>query len=168
MLATLTEISDPRPAQACFGAASPRLGRSKRVLELAPGVWIVRFKQWQPAAVLDTNSELPLRVELPEVTKRILPFVEWHERARCRGMGEETFFGADPDERPTLKLSELARARAICAQCSVARECLQWALSKPEKFGVWGGTSGRQRDRMWLLIEAGYDPDTIIDTWLNR
>jgi WhiB family transcriptional regulator, redox-sensing transcriptional regulator len=38
-------------------------------------------------------------------------------------------------------------AKAVCARCLVADECLAFALSTPETavHGIWGGTSGRER-----------------------
>jgi WhiB family redox-sensing transcriptional regulator len=36
-------------------------------------------------------------------------------------------------------------AKAICAQCPVRVECLQWALDHGEYHGMWGGKSERQR-----------------------
>lgn len=40
------------------------------------------------------------------------------------------------------------RAKAICARCPVREECLEHALTKPEPFGIWGGTSENERRRM--------------------
>lgn len=37
------------------------------------------------------------------------------------------------------------QAKKVCAQCDVVEECLQWALSTHERFGVWGGKSERER-----------------------
>ncbi len=39
-------------------------------------------------------------------------------------------------------------ARAICARCPVRAECLQYALERGEMFGIWGGTSERERRGM--------------------
>jgi len=170
MLAALTPLVDPGPAAPVRTPAPTNPGR--RVLQLAPGIWIVRFAYWQPASVLDHNADLPAP-DGPEQLRQVLPLQDWlhedwHAQAACRGMGEQLFFGDSPDERPTLKLSELAKARAVCRRCPVARDCLDRALTRPEKFGVWAGTSGRQRERMLLQIEAGWDKDALIDTWLSR
>lgn len=54
--------------------------------------------------------------------------------ARCRdGNGTLThlFFSED--------LFDLARAKAICAKCSLAGSCLEGALERAEPWGVWGG-----------------------------
>ena len=58
----------------------------------------------------------------------------WTEHAVCRtGNGELTrVFFAD-------SLSDIARARAICAQCPVMLPCLEGAVARREPGGVWGG-----------------------------
>jgi WhiB family redox-sensing transcriptional regulator len=39
-------------------------------------------------------------------------------------------------------------AKALCARCPVRPECLAYALTHDERFGIWGGTSERDRRRM--------------------
>jgi WhiB family transcriptional regulator, redox-sensing transcriptional regulator len=58
----------------------------------------------------------------------------WTAHALCRtGNGELTrVFFAD-------SLSDIARARAICAQCPVMLPCLEGAVARREPGGVWGG-----------------------------
>ena len=34
---------------------------------------------------------------------------------------------------------ELERAKALCADCPIRRECLEAALDRSEPWGVWGG-----------------------------
>lgn len=43
------------------------------------------------------------------------------------------------------KPNPVAPAKAVCAQCPVTAECLDYALANGERFGVWGGLSERQR-----------------------
>lgn len=141
-----------------------------RSLELAPGIWICRTAVWQHSSVFDTHSELPLHVELPDRDERQLPYPEWHQWALCTGMPVSAFFGAATDERPTMKRSELAAARRVCAACEVKTECLQWALNPAtlEKHGVWGGTSGRQRAEMRKALAAGAHVNAVIVKWFTR
>jgi WhiB family redox-sensing transcriptional regulator len=61
----------------------------------------------------------------------------WVERAACRGSGFAPYFpragvSADP-------------AKAVCGQCPVRGECLDFALQHPQLQGVWGGTSDADR-----------------------
>jgi WhiB family redox-sensing transcriptional regulator len=36
-------------------------------------------------------------------------------------------------------------AKAVCRRCPVQTECLAYALTHDERFGVWGGTSANER-----------------------
>jgi hypothetical protein len=38
---------------------------------------------------------------------------------------------------------------ALCGACPVRQDCLDFALTKPELVGVWGGTT--QAERRWLI-----------------
>ncbi len=61
----------------------------------------------------------------------------WRDSALCAEVDPEIFF---PDKgestRPTKR---------VCAGCEVRAECLQEALDRGERFGVWGGLSERER-----------------------
>lgn len=66
---------------------------------------------------------------------------DWPEQAKCRGMSIELMVS---DEAV-----DIIRAKRICSGCPVTDKCLEYALSEPrERFGVWGGTSERDRRRM--------------------
>lgn len=65
---------------------------------------------------------------------------DWRAAALCAQVDTDLFF---PD-----KGISAAEAKSICAACPVRRECLQWALDKGEKHGVWGGLTERQRRRL--------------------
>lgn len=58
----------------------------------------------------------------------------WWTSARCNdsnGTLSHLFFSED--------LHDIARAKAICAKCPVAAQCLGEALERSEPWGVWGG-----------------------------
>jgi WhiB family transcriptional regulator, redox-sensing transcriptional regulator len=60
---------------------------------------------------------------------------EWvWEQARCNdGTGAlvALFFSE--------QLDDIARAKALCAECPVRQECFEAALARREPYGVWGG-----------------------------
>jgi WhiB family redox-sensing transcriptional regulator len=58
----------------------------------------------------------------------------------CRGTDPDVFF---PDRGESLE-----PAKQVCAECVVRDECLEHALANGERFGVWGGTSERERRRI--------------------
>lgn len=64
---------------------------------------------------------------------------EWRHDAACRDMDPELFFPGTGGRIAGRK------ALAVCARCPVRTDCLDWALKAPEKDGVWGGTTARQR-----------------------
>lgn len=75
-----------------------------------------------------------------------LPFVgvgiempDWTEAA-CRGLGADLFFPERGEPSEQIK--------AVCDGCPIKDACLEFALANDEEFGVWGGTSARERKRM--------------------
>ena len=37
------------------------------------------------------------------------------------------------------------KAKAICKECKVIEECLEFAVDRKERFGIWGGKSELER-----------------------
>jgi WhiB family redox-sensing transcriptional regulator len=76
---------------------------------------------------------------------------DWHEKAACANGPSELFYGPD-GEKPPARIAREERALAICGRCLVRNQCRNHALSFPEAYGVWGGTteSGRSSTRRGL------------------
>ncbi|MCB1258049.1 MAG: WhiB family transcriptional regulator [Microthrixaceae bacterium] len=53
--------------------------------------------------------------------------------------------GVDPDLFFPERGASTAEAKAVCEGCVVKDLCLESALANGEKFGIWGGTSERER-----------------------
>lgn len=69
------------------------------------------------------------------------------EEPLCAEVGTNMFFPKEPDD-PELSASteaDYAYARKVCAICPHQAECAEWALTKNERFGMWGGLSPRDR-----------------------
>lgn len=64
----------------------------------------------------------------------------WQLQAACLGVDPELFFPARGESA--------GPAKAVCATCAVKNTCLDYALTNRETFGVWGGTSVRDRERI--------------------
>lgn len=60
----------------------------------------------------------------------------WREASACRNRTELMF----PEDNDALGV---ARAKAVCADCPVKAQCLEFALANGERWGVWGG-------KVWL------------------
>ena len=71
--------------------------------------------------------------------------VAWQLRAACRGPQSEVFFPPAQTERKHERLERERRAKAICAECPVVTECLDYALEIREPHGIWGGLSEGER-----------------------
>jgi WhiB family redox-sensing transcriptional regulator len=71
--------------------------------------------------------------------------VGWQYRAACRGEDSSLFFAPSYFERKEEKDAREARAKAICARCTVREECLEYALRIREPHGVWGGMNELER-----------------------
>ncbi|WP_353360390.1 WhiB family transcriptional regulator [Mycobacterium sp.] len=70
---------------------------------------------------------------------------EWQRYGRCRGIPSEIFFPED-DGRDGCRRRE-AQAKRICQDCPVVTACREHALRTPERYGVWGAMSARERAR---------------------
>lgn len=80
---------------------------------------------------------------------RIIP-PDWHFRARCNSSVNDEMFFPEIIERKQLRM-----VKVFCRECPVFSECLTHALTKPERNGVWAGTSQRTRARIGKMVETG-------------
>ena len=69
----------------------------------------------------------------------------WQHRGACRGPQSAVFFPPAQFERKVDRLERERRAKAICADCVVRRECLGYALEIREPHGIWGGLNENAR-----------------------
>ncbi|HIE22519.1 MAG TPA: WhiB family transcriptional regulator [Acidimicrobiia bacterium] len=77
-----------------------------------------------------------------------LTVTPWREAAACLDVIDEVSFFPDQED-----LVGMARAKAVCATCPVAAECLTWAIDTNQAEGVWGGHTPKERRairRRWL------------------
>ena len=64
----------------------------------------------------------------------------WQDEANCMGVDPDLFF---PERGASTR-----EAKEVCRGCVVRDECLEYALTNGEKFGIWGGMSERERRRI--------------------
>src|SRR5262245_433990 len=81
-------------------------------------------------------------------------YPDWQSRAHCAGVGVGYYFGDDGDQ-PTMSINQVRRASKLCEVCAVFMECLEWALTVREEYGVWASTSGRVRRRIFKMMDNG-------------
>src|SRR5687768_15829516 len=64
----------------------------------------------------------------------------WQAYSNCLGVDPDMFF---PERGASSR-----EAKEVCRGCVVRDECLEYALTSSEKFGIWGGMSERERRRI--------------------
>ena len=62
---------------------------------------------------------------------------EFYKDANCTGENQDLFF---PERGGST-----VKAKAICKECKVREECLEFAVERKERFGIWGVKSERER-----------------------
>lgn len=43
------------------------------------------------------------------------------------------------------RLRRIRKAKELCRTCPVINECLRWAIDTRQPYGIWGGTTERER-----------------------
>lgn len=73
----------------------------------------------------------------------------WADDALCAQHDPELWFtdSEDPDFNSQRRVRE-AVAKDICKGCPVAAECLAYALSSDQRYGIWGGLAAWERRQM--------------------
>lgn len=66
--------------------------------------------------------------------------LSWRTKAACHGLDPQAFYPETDEEAET--------AKQVCAVCPVQSACLEYALTRREKEGVWGGCTERERRRI--------------------
>ncbi len=93
-------------------------------------------------------------VPMMQMTEGLVPepemeFENWRELAACVRLDEgEVDFFPDPED-----VGAIAVAKAVCATCPVAEECLAYAIETNQSEGIWGGLTAKERARLrrrWL------------------
>ncbi|KMO77832.1 WhiB family transcriptional regulator [Mycolicibacterium obuense] len=67
----------------------------------------------------------------------------WQFQGRCLDFPSDLFF--PESERRSERRRREEEAKRICRTCPVLMRCREHALSVPERYGVWGATTPRER-----------------------
>jgi len=68
------------------------------------------------------------------------PESDFFADAACQGADTSVFFPVSD--------TFAGEAKAICAQCPVAEQCLEYAIATHQSDGVWGGLTSTERHRV--------------------
>jgi WhiB family redox-sensing transcriptional regulator len=66
--------------------------------------------------------------------------LSWRQHAACHGLDPEIFYPVSDEDAES--------AKAVCDDCAVRHQCLEYALGNREKEGVWGGATEKERRRI--------------------
>ena len=69
----------------------------------------------------------------------------WRDRAACRGPETALFFPPTATERRDEREARERHTKAICHECPVQPECLDYTLGLGEMHGIWGGLNESER-----------------------
>jgi len=78
----------------------------------------------------------------------------WQSKAACRGPQAVVFFPPSHTERKDERLGRERAAKAICRNCSVQQQCLDYAMRIREPHGIWGGRNEVERKQMMDRLDA--------------
>ena len=87
--------------------------------------------------LIPAGPVVPLQVIM---TPANLAELRWQDKALCAQVDPEIFF---PEKGGSVR-----DPKRICGMCDVRAECLDYALTHGEAFGIWGGFSERERRRL--------------------
>jgi WhiB family redox-sensing transcriptional regulator len=98
----------------------------------------------RPTLTLLAGPAAPAAEPMPAPPWTAAPATDdtWQLDALCAETDPESFF---PDKGGSTR-----EAKRVCTGCAVRTECLEYALSNDERFGIWGGLSERERRRVRL------------------
>ena len=84
----------------------------------------------------------PVRLGVPGVRSTVEDDnpLAWQADSLCAQTDPEAFF---PEKGGSTR-----DAKKICSSCEVKSQCLEYALSNDERFGIWGGLSERERRKL--------------------
>jgi len=68
----------------------------------------------------------------------------WRSAGACVSVDPDLFF---PITTTGPAEKQIAQAKMICAGCQVRRECLEFAMTHDQVYGIWGGTTPEDRQR---------------------
>ena len=67
---------------------------------------------------------------------------EWRDDATCRDLDPDLFF---PIGVTGMAVEQIDAAKEYCVNCAAQRECLEFAITTNQEYGVWGGTTEDER-----------------------
>lgn len=92
--------------------------------------------------------------------KPILDNWDWQFQGACNGVDTNKFY-LEEGMRGKNKTNREQAAVTLCNTCPVKAKCLEHALSTPEFYGVWGGSTEEQRLQMLEISGTKFEHKRI-------
>ena len=67
---------------------------------------------------------------------------DWRELGSCRALATSLFFPIGQTGEAEV---QIARAKKVCVTCPVRQQCLEFAITTNQEYGVWGGADEEER-----------------------
>lgn len=83
----------------------------------------------------------PVPLPDPKARRALSKDAEWKELGACYGLNDDAMF-------PESNRGQREAAQLCSLRCGVQTQCLEYALLADERWGVWGGTTERERERL--------------------
>ena len=90
----------------------------------------------------NTQNKARHRAELRSPLAGMFDGTEWHSDASCRDHSNPEWWF------PEVGGVQAREAKAVCAKCPVATDCLEWALRFPQEYGIYASTNYKGRKRI--------------------
>jgi WhiB family redox-sensing transcriptional regulator len=106
------------------------------------------FLEQSPAATGKKVTSIQTRAEASAAARELLETIlydkqSWRHLAACRELDTNLFFPVG--SKASTVIDDIAKAKAVCADCPVRLPCLQFALVSNQEYGVWGGYDEEER-----------------------
>lgn len=83
---------------------------------------------------------------------------DWRDSALCRGLTED-FFPPTAGSGNRRHRTAVKAALGRCFACPARTRCLEWAVENKEYYGIWGGTTEKERR---VMIERGITAAEVV------
>jgi hypothetical protein len=74
----------------------------------------------------------------------LINYVPNADEANCQNTDPDIFF-PEVFSAGSEKTHKMLKAIDVCARCDILQQCLDYALTNEEEFGIWGGATQYER-----------------------
>ena len=86
------------------------------------------------------------------IDKLLRAKLDWEEEVPCRKVGPRKMYPASNNQQAIV-------AKEVCSGCHARVPCLELALATSEYFGVWGGTTEKDRQSVIRSLSTMADDE---------